>query len=529
MRLMKLLVALLLLVGAAAFFGCEKQEDQPSADDWVERGKNLLGENDGSGAYLAFKEALDIQSGNLEARYGVVLADILQFVGTLNLLAEQLLAPVEALPAEEQNLLCQRLDQCNLIQYIAEDYAGCLEADDIPYDEPTRQCIIGAPDCKTVKDNCLALTIPPDAELCAQACEKMESCGFIADTEGSVGDCKTDCPTLYAAGELQCFMYKKDCAAGRADCFIFVGNDIQQILNQFWTAISDEMAYDLNAVQGHDDFLFEIKKYNFSFFNLLFQPSLSGIHDLADTYFFSAIYFGMDALLSGVQAYDLDINPLLIQSIDLDDLNLDLNLIDFGEDDLQSLIELLQWINELIGQILDDPIYSTFLTLNQENDEAADIVETTGQDVGMIFGSLATMIELVGEETDDQSDDAIRFVDLNGDSLWDDEEPLIIPGVLQAEYALAWALHDLCVALKVDFVEGYPFHFEELKPLLDYLDLPFLSAAIDLLDLMDVDSVDLGAYFRDPDPAGLRPLLADLQEFLTLAIELLSDVNLQGK
>jgi hypothetical protein len=45
---------------------------------------------------------------------------------------------------------------------------------------------------------------------------------------------------------------------------------------------------------------------------------------------------------------------------------------------------------------------------------------------------------------------------------------------------------------------------------------------IEALDLVGVDGVDLGATFREPDPEGLRPLLADAQVVIEKLIELLS-------
>ncbi|MHA1567840.1 MAG: hypothetical protein ACTSXZ_00090 [Alphaproteobacteria bacterium] len=501
----------------------EEEEDEPTVDEWIARGKKLLGEGDGTGAYLAFQEALEQDDDNLQARYGVVLADVLQFTGTIELLLGLLIGEEETIPADETAALCQRLQECGVLGDASMTYEECVAGGTFGLDADTRACVIEAPNCQVVYDRCLGLMLPPGEELCADACAKMEDCGLLGNTAWSAADCREACPDLYVSGQLDCFLMFEDCAVGREACFPVYGDTVQSILGEFWTQISAEMANNLAMVQAKpQDFRFDIENFNFTFFDIFFNFSFAGVHDYSDSWFFSAAYSGIEALFTGAMGLDLNFNPILLESLDLDlDLNIDFE--DFDNEDKQKILDLIDWVDHLLELILNDPVYFTFLSVKEP--DGVDAVIHTGQMIGWIFGSLAEIVDSVERETDEQEDDVIRYVDENANLLWDDPEPLIVPGVLQMEYGLAWAVRDLLVALKVDFVDGYPFHFENLSPLFDYFDLSFVSAIIEVLDLVGLDYVDLGEPFRYPDPAGLRPFLFDLQEFLVITKSVFAEIE----
>lgn len=520
--LVLLIIASLLLIALPA---CEEaEEDEPSADEWIVRGKKLLGEGDGTGAYLAFQSALEEDNDNLQAKYGVVLADVLQFGATIDLVLGLLFAKEETLPAEETAALCQKLDQCDVLADTDTTYEECIASGNFNLDQESIDCVIGAPSCEIVYDRCLGLMLPPNDELCRQACVRFDECGMMADSEWDLAMCADACPRLYVSGELQCFLTFDDCAYASETCFPTYGDSIQTILEDFWFQISQEMVNNLYGIWAHpDDFRFDIEKFNFTFFDLIFQPSLAGVHDYADSFFFAAMYSFMEVIFDAALGLDLNFNPLLLQTVDFD-FDLNISLEDFSAEDVETIIELLGWADDVIDLILNDPTHPTFLTLRDE--EGVDRIRQMGQQIGGIFGSLAMVIDEVNRETDEQWDDAIRYVDENENLVWDETESLLVPGVTEMEYDLAWAVRNLLVALKVDFVDGYPFNIESLAPMFDYFDLSFVNVIIEIMDLAGLDSVDLGAPFRNPDEAGLRPLLSDLREIISIAILVLSDLDL---
>lgn len=508
-----LLLAGLLLIGPACE---EEEEDEPSVADWLSRGKEKLIEGDGAGAYLAFQEALEQESGNLEARYGVILSDILQFSDTVELLTALLTSVTdEEVPAEEAAAVCVKLDECEVLARTGDTYLDCINSAGFGYDAETRSCIIASQDCDVLLDRCLGLYMPPDRELCSSSCVRFASCGYLVETEWSTADCINRCAELFLAGELECFISADSCAAGSRNCFPYYGETITALVDEFWSPIAEEMAWNIQAIQGHPDFLFELEQYTFTLLAPFFQPSFSGYHDESDLFFFASNYAGIDALFSIVQGLNLNLNPLFLMNLGFNDL-LDLGVLGKAEAQTDELTTTLLEIDSFLELILNDPIYRDFLTLSENGEE---YMENAGVQIGMIFGHLATMIEMVAAETDDQTDDVIRYRDLNGDGIWNDPEPLIIPGIAEMEYQLAWIVHDLLVALKVDFTDGYAFQLEVLIPLFDFLGLDELSLAIRLMDLAGIDSLELGRVFREPDPAGLRPLLSDVRYLIQVMID----------
>jgi hypothetical protein len=510
--------ALLLLVMLAGLLAaCEKKETEPTASEWIARGKDLLEKGDGASAYLAFQEALKIRSGDLQAHYGVVLADVQQFAETIALLTSLTAGTDDAAatPPDQASAICQKLDACGLLELTDSSYAECLQNGGYAYDAETRECIQASPDCDVLMNRCIGVTLPPSDEQCSAACVRFASCGFFADSDWQSADCVRECLQLYTAAELVCFVATDDCESGRKKCFPYEGETISTLVDQFWTPIGEEMQRSIEAVQGHPDFLFKLDYYTVALIPSLFQPVFSGYHDESDLYFFAGIASGMSAVFSLVESLNLDINPMLLASLGLDQF---LNMMSEGDGGLADLVDFLAQIEGVIDQILNDPIYGDGLKLAEE--EGAEDFTAAGVQLGEIFGAFATTIEMVAKETDDQTDDVIRYVDRNGDGQWDDDEPLLVPGIVEMDYELSWIVHDLLVALKVAFADGYPFRFEDLTPLLNYSNLQPISLLITLLDLAGIDSIDLGAAFRDPSPDGLRPLLADIQQLVLLIEDL---------
>ena len=523
MRVAKLVILVLLAALAAVLCAaCEPAEEkEPSAEEWIDKGKKLLGEGDGTGAYVAFQNALDQDRGSLQARYGVVLADVLQFTATIDLVSTMLTEAPADVSSEDTTRMCQQLDECGVLDSVSATFDECIASVTFGLDEDTIACVIDAPDCDTMFERC-GVTLPASTELCSDACVRLEECDLLGGGGWTQTECAIHCPQLYLAGELECLLAADDCTTGVDSCFADVGTSVQEFLADFWEDIDVEMNDALAKVQSEpDNFSFEIDKYNVSLLGLPWQPSLSGRHDYTDTFLFRSIYSGMDALFSTSLGVNLDFNPLaLAMFMTMPDLTIDLD--DLSAGDLEQIVALLEWVDDLIDVILNDPVHTSFLTLLEPDGEAT--LQQVGQQIGTMFGALADMIEQVEAEGDDP-DDPIHFLDQNSDGEWNVPEPLIIPGVAQLEYDLAWAVHDVLLALKIDFVDGYPFQYESLEPLLAYFDLAWINSIIEVLDLLGIDGIDLGQTFREPQPEGLRPLLADLQVLIEQLIELLSPTS----
>lgn len=507
-----------ILIGCLAlvstfFIACEEEEeDEPTVQEWIQRGKELLGENNGTGAYLAFQEALELQSGNLEAKYGVVLADVLQFSDTLDLVLTMFEPAVEDIPSAELTAVCDKLDECGVLDPVNAPYDQCLATGAFGLDEATRDCVIAAPDCDVMMERCDIIYFPPSQDLCAAACEKFKDCGMLGGTHWTVDDCIAACPQIYVTGELECFRTFDDCAYARETCFPFYGETIQTLLGDFWSEVSIEMGNNIaELLAREDDFHFAIDKFQFTFFDLFFRPDLAGVHDATDVYFFASIYAGMESLFNLLLGLDVNFNMLLIEHIDWPWAT-DIDLADFSMEDVLLILENIDDVAALLELMLNDPVYPTFLTLLEE--DGADRINNSGEYLGWVAGNLVEMIERVAEETEDQTDDPIRYIDGNGNGVWDANETFTIPGVVEMDYDLTWAVHDILLALKVDFVDGYPFHFDSIEPLFAYYNLDFINVLLELLDLQGVESIELGEWFRHPDPAGLRPALFDLLELI---------------
>ncbi|MDP8225285.1 MAG: hypothetical protein P9L99_18130 [Candidatus Lernaella stagnicola] len=521
-RLLRILLAVFLLLAVLAAPACDEEEEEPTADEWVERGKEKLSDGDGAGAYIAFQEALDVEEGNMEARYGVILADVLQFVDTVGLLQELINTPTTSeFPPDVAAQVCERIDECGLLDALRISFAECVEGGSALVGEDTIACILDAPDCDVMTDRCLGLLLPPSREQCSAACVEFASCGYYLDTTWQVADCVAECENLYLGLELDCFVTLDGCGEARDTCFAFFGETLSLLVEEFWLPIGEEMGFNVSEVRQHEGFRFEHDSYTVTLIDPFLKPVFSGVHDVSDVYFFASIYAAMDGLFSAALALDLDLNPLILAELGLDELGTQLGLFSLDKEGDQDAAAILAQLDNLLNRVLGDPVYSRFLRLRGAEGDA--YMRWAGAQLGWVFGYLAQMIESVAAETDDQSDDVIRYVDQNADGVWNDPEPLIVPGVAELDYELAWILHDLFLALKVDFTDGYPFRFEQLVPLFDYLDWSELSFIIKVLDASGVDSIDLGQAFREPDPDGLRPLLVQLQTLLQTSQQALKE------
>lgn len=515
-------ISLLVLLGALFLFSCEDNEEKElSASDWIDKGLEYLGKGDGTNAYLAFDKALEIQSGNVDAQYGQVLANILLFKDTIDVLFDMFLGELEELDDPQADAFCSSLNDCDLLDSLDKTFYECLNEAPMGLPEEAVNCIIGnGGNCTEIK-NCVAIYLPPDKELCERTCDRMDECGYLDNAGWALSECEDFCPTLYVTGSLECFVELSNCELALEQCFPKEISPIVDILSSPLDDVMNEMFRHMENVLDSSAWNFHVPKYNFTILDLLFQPSLSGQNDAADAYFISTYVNAMGGALDLLFGLNLDINPVLMTAIilDFDDLP-DIDFENFTDEDSEAIVYLLEYFEHIVDMLLDDPAYSEFLKV--KGAKGIERIEKAGNEIGHVFGSLVNMIDSVDQETDDQSDDAIRFIDANGNGNWDDGEQLLIPGVGLFDRELAFALREVLLSLKINFTEGVPFPLNSMNDLLSYFHMNWVAVILDALYIFDIGELDIASFFNDPSEDALRELLGDVKDGLGIAIILLN-------
>lgn len=184
--------------------------------------------------------------------------------------------------------------------------------------------------------------------------------------------------------------------------------------------------------------------------------------------------------------------------------------------ELTDTMDIISFVFELLGDLLDSPTYPNFLYLDRF-DGVAQM-----QQAGIQLGNAGARLEeafakLAAEPLN--PDAPITFTDRNGNGRFD----LGIDGVqvgetLELEPDLALAVSDLVYSLSLDFYEGstldptpnteYLFTLSELNELLRVLGvLPFELGPITISGFPGFIGIDIGEFFADPAPDGLRRIL----------------------
>jgi hypothetical protein len=517
-----LLALLLVLAVCFLLLGCEEdEEEQLTAQDWINRGLDYLARSDGASAYLAFSEAINIEHGNLDAKYGQVLADTLQLHETFLLLGGvlgDLTGSSSEMTPEQSSAFCGVLLDCGMLDELGATYEQCIEQAPMGLDDESVGCVLSSDgDCGEAT-LCLIDYAPPPAEACELACGKFQECDLLSVVGWSVDECIDQCPNLYSAGELTCYLGGGTCSESDQRCFTRLGVAIQDLLDTFLQDVANEMVLRSEDLIEFPEWTMQIPSYSFTLLDLFFQPNLDGENDLGEVYLNYSIANMVQAAFNLLFALDLDFNMTTVMNVVLGlqtDEALDIS-------DTQSIQDLLVGAAEAIGWLLEDPMFPTFLSLREE--EGVQLVQDASMNVGVLFGSLVEMIDWIDSETDDQSDDAVRYVDLNEDGIWDEDELLMIPGVGTFEKELVFAMREIFLYLEVNFADGVPVPLSSLEPLVIYFEQEWITFIFDILYLLDLSEIDLSEPLRNPDPEGLRPLLKSVQQTLLVVSDLLGQV-----
>ncbi|MCB1152607.1 hypothetical protein KDL45_03070 [bacterium] len=228
---------------------------------------------------------------------------------------------------------------------------------------------------------------------------------------------------------------------------------------------------------------------------------LGGEFDKSDVYVFGALVALFNGVFHITDSHSLDFNLG----------NLVIPPIDFQDDPLGTLAGL----SETLRIILSDPYYPNFLLME---DDGAESMQRAGIELGNTFDRLYQFFNQLTLERDGQANDQFRYIDVNGNQRYDaDEEPVVLFGqTLQAQEAMAFKA--VCGKLRNALWEGSS---ADENPQVDTIDTTTINQLLILLGVADEPllpdlpfGLNIGQYFSDPTPTGLRGLVEALADVL---------------
>jgi len=513
--LMQIAITAILLCFLSAFLGCGNGPKKPSVEDLIDEGKSLLSQDKGVEAFLVFTEVLNRDSTNLDGEYGICLADVLQIANTFNMITE-LIAPSTSashLSPESTSRICQLLDQCDLLSLYNMTYYECVSSYSLPFDSSAVDCLQESGTCEEMK-LCFKGTYPPTEGQCEEFCRKTQDCGYLQQTDFTLNDCVKACPSLYASTQIDCFLnVQGSCDAVSPVCFPNYGSTIQETVKGFTASIAHEMFSKARDLEQHRNFQFYIDPFSFTFFNLLFQPSLSGVNDMTEVHFVNSIGQLFSGAINLILGLNLNFSITYINNIDLDlSVIQNMNFNELTDEDIDAIQSILQDVEGILNDLLNDPIYRDFGALADQRR-----VQDASKNIGLMFGELADVVQSLKDDVDvNQWVRPIHYIDSNYNQFWDVDESMVIPGVGELDYGLANALQQIFLGLQTNFYDGEPFQFDSLLPLFDYFDLHWVDIVVNILATFGIHEIDLAAPLHDPGPDGIRPLLYELKDLLAL-------------
>jgi hypothetical protein len=289
-----------------------------------------------------------------------------------------------------------------------------------------------------------------------------------------------------------------------------IGDTIDTYVRSIFLPVADEMLAESAALYTNPDATFTIDALPISW-NGATAIDLGGEWDHADAVLLLAGANLLTGLFDALLARDLnfDLGHVFALPIDWTDL---------GSVDLAAIWRDLV---HMVNLLLTDANFPGFLGLTAEGPER---MPRAGIELGLVAKYVVETGWLVRQETDDQSDDVIGYVDADGNGAWNEGEPLTIPGVgpltadqmktLASAMFVATALQDSLLdgsAIDPLPAQATPFDLAVANPLL--MDLTGWGFG----PLPHV-ALDLGAPFARPnaDPSAAK---AAVVAFLTCVDE----------
>lgn len=211
-----------------------------------------------------------------------------------------------------------------------------------------------------------------------------------------------------------------------------------------------------------------------------------------------------------------------LYSVDLDfDLSHAFRLVETIDFDQVTTEEAVAAVVEVLLDVLTDPGFPDFLTIPEEN---AEIAREAGMEVGNGLDKWLWTFDAINAETDDQADDAMGYVDLNGNHKYDPNEPYVIPHFEQLDAAqmdLNQDILEMVVGLRntfwdytemdVDPNNPNPFRLKLITPLVEYAGLPGW--------IIPDMTLDIGAWYLDPAGSGLKDTLIIVLRIVDLFLD----------
>lgn len=234
--------------------------------------------------------------------------------------------------------------------------------------------------------------------------------------------------------------------------------------------------------------------------------SVGGEFDRSDLYLFGSVNALLLGVLDVVSAHNLDLNlgSLAIPPIDL----------------VGDPVGTLEGLSELLHNILDDPYFPDTLTMDEDG---GPLMADAGVRLGDACDRLYRVFNELSVETDDQTDDPIGYFDDNANGRYDRHVDRVRMGDVVLSPEAASVLRNLGANLRDAFWEGSTADRNPLA--VDRLTLGMLNellVALGVLEepiLPDAIGFNIGKFFSDPHPAGLRGLVETLSLVLDEILE----------
>lgn len=292
-----------------------------------------------------------------------------------------------------------------------------------------------------------------------------------------------------------------------------IGDYIQEFLAESaskWYDDGEDIYLDLLT---YPDPYFEIDRFNIGI-NGILDIRFGGRLDRGDLHFFGMMNGLVRGLVNFVLAHDINYDFF---NIAIPEINLDFdNLTDLSA--ILDLIGELGPIVDLLEEMLTFEDNPDFLYL--KGNEGVARMQASGRQIGLMFYRLHLMIEEVYRETGAQTPDTVHYLDDNSNHAGDRlSEGLVIPGFGAMDAGLVNGLDVLCALtatamwdhtiFDIDPYQPNPFYLSFANDLLIGLDI--LPLVIDEAFIEDLLGIDLDQLVQN-----LLPLLLQMLQEIGL-------------
>jgi hypothetical protein len=278
-----------------------------------------------------------------------------------------------------------------------------------------------------------------------------------------------------------------------------IGPALQELFEQDLLPVAEDLIFLTDAILAdHQGLRFYVDPLPLIFddgHELLEMGGEWDVHDFANAKAYGRIWQGVGDLLL---AFDLEWDQQLFDD----------NPVPAGAD----ITELIHHFTGLLVQMFADPTYDSFLTFIPGG---ADGLESSGIGIGLGLREIETNFYAMRTETDLQEDDIAGYIDLDGNGIWNDDEPFRAPffGELSVgTNQLLIGLLDVVGSLGVATLDFGP---EDVNPLIvNFFPLSKLNFLLELTDVLDPNNpirfihlpIPIGPFFYWPGDDGWRGL-----------------------